>query len=212
MRDNKKWRSALAVLGVAVLCCQGGIASAQSTDVASSLSGYVFVDIDIDFTYDPLTDWLLQDIEIQLYKDGVLYDTAYSGSKGKYEFTDLEPGTYNIRQTAIPPGYLTVQPEVGELNDYGGSPVSTYPGNVIMYNQAAGVLPQIDHIVLDDPTVGTGYNFGQIWFGKAWYLTGGNPPEVIPGNVLPPVPEPTAIVLAGLGTVVLSARRKRRRG
>jgi hypothetical protein len=187
------------------------VAQAQETGL-SSLSGYVYVDQDWDGVRDPLVEWVLPDIEVLLTRVGDP-DVAIStrtGQNGAYEFADLEPGTYQVTQAAIPGGYLTAKVGVGDLFDLAtGLPSTAYPGDVVQYDQLNGIMPAITDIEL--PSVATGgihYSFGQIWTGKGWYLTDPGP-QVPPGGIPPVgVPEPATAALALLAAMVLAARRQ----
>jgi hypothetical protein len=136
--------------------------------------------------------------------------TAVTDEMGYYEFSDLEAGTYRIIQPALPGGYLNVIPRVGELwNLADDAPSDAFPGIVVNYDQANGIPAQVAEIELpDDPTLGLHYDFGQLWTGKAWYLSGDNtwtrPPGARPPLV---IPEPAAGVLLLLGLALLACRR-----
>jgi len=208
----------ILVVLVASVTLAGGLfgmdsmAEAQDGGV-SSLSGYVYVDQNWDGVRDPLVEWVLPNIELLLTRIGST-DPAVStltGQDGSYEFTDFDPGTYQVTQTAIPGGYLTAKVAVGELFDVAsGGPSTAYPGDVVQYDQANGTMPAITGIELTDvATRGINYDFGQIWTGKGWYLTDPGP-DVPPGGIPPiGVPEPATAVLALLAAAaVLAARRK----
>ena len=110
----------ILVVLVASVALAGGLlgmdsmAEAQDGGV-SSLSGYVSVDQNWDGVRDPLVEWVLPNIELLLTRIGST-DPAVStltGQYGSYEFTDFDPGTYQVTQAAIPGGYLTAKVAVG---------------------------------------------------------------------------------------------------
>jgi len=215
MIGRQKIVAAALVAGVALaggLLGLDEVAEAQNGDL-SSLSGYVYVDQNWDGVRDPLVEWVLPNIEVLLTRIGA-NDPAMStltGLDGSYEFAELDPGTYQVTQAAIPGGYLTAKVAVGELFDVAsGTPSPAYPGDVVQYDQANGIMPAITDIELPDiATRGVDYDFGQIWTGKGWYLTDPGP-DVPPGGIPPiGVPEPVTTALALIAAAVVLAARRR---
>jgi hypothetical protein len=209
-------RSVLGALtAVMALACgffgMAVVTQAQETGL-SSLSGYVYVDQDWDGVRDPLVEWVLPDIEVLLTGVGGS-DVAIStrtGQDGSYEFADLDSGTYQVTQAAIPGGYLTAKVGVGDLFDLAtGRPSTAYPGDVVQYDQMNGIMPAIADIELPDvATGGIDYSFGQICTGKGWFLADPGP-GTCPGGVPPiGVPEPATAALALIAAMVLAARRQ----
>lgn len=198
----------LIFLSAAVSC----LITSPLTAGLSSLSGFVYVDDDFDGICDIVTEWVVPDIEILLTRIDELAEpvTTVTDELGYYEFKDLDAGIYAITQAVIPDGYLNVLPCVGVLWDIeSGLPTATNVGEPVLYDQENGIMPQIAQIEVPElATRGENYNFGQVWLGKAWYLTGGDDPETPPG-ANPPVPEPSsAALLAILGLMVHGRRRR----
>ena len=202
---------------VTAVCVLGG--AVQTADVrasgGSSLSGYVFVDQNFNGIREPMLEWVLPDIEILLSKAGDPSPiVTLTDETGLYEFTDLGPGTYTITQPVIPGGYLSVKLGLGRLVDAAtDQPLDPGRyGHVVNYDQLHGIPPQFADIELTaDPARGTDYGFGQLWTGKAWYLTGDF--SVLPPHARPPIPEPAAGVLLAIGAVLLGSWTARgRRG
>jgi len=180
----------------------------------SSLSGFVFVDANYDGVRDPATEWVLPNIEITLSKLGEP-QPAYSTTTdfdGKYAFSGLDRGTYTLAQPGIPPGYLSAVARVGELVDpITSDPLSDFPGYTVNYDQRNSIPSQVAGIEIPETgAVGSGYDFGQVWTGKAWLLTTGGPPGDPPGGH-PPVgiPEPSALGLLVLGLISAGLSRFR---
>jgi hypothetical protein len=177
----------------------------------SRLSGYVYVDQNVDGVRDPLVEWVLPGIELVLAKDDDAGTplTAMTDNRGFYEFTDLDAGTYRVIQSALPGGYLNVIPGVGQLWDIAtGHPSDAFPGYPVNYDQLNGIPVQVVDIELPtDPTLGVQYDFGQLWTGKAWYLGGGNNWTRPPGG-FPPIPEPSTAMLLVIGAALLAGWRR----
>jgi hypothetical protein len=207
-------RIVLATVTAAASCWSGGAASNRvAASEISGLSGYVYVDQNVDGSRDPLVEWVLPGIEMVLAKEDDTWPplTAMTDNRGFYEFTDLDAGTYRVIQSALPGGYLNVIPGVGQLWDLAtGQPSDAFPGYPVNYDQLNGIPVQVVDIELPtDPTQGIQYDFGQLWTGKAWYLGGGNNWTRPPGGLPPQViPEPSAAMLLGIGAALLAGWRR----
>ena len=71
----------------------------------SSLSGHVYVDADGDCMRDPEEDPLGNVLIELLGENGVVIETTRTDSEGRYQFDNLRPGMYAIRETQ-PDGYF----------------------------------------------------------------------------------------------------------
>ncbi|MBN2405624.1 MAG: DUF11 domain-containing protein [Coriobacteriia bacterium] len=87
--------------------------------VPGRISGMKYDDLDASGMMtegeDGMSGWT-----IELYRDGVLYDTAITGDDGEYEFTGLLPGTYTLMEVQQPGWEMTESPDeilVGEETD-----------------------------------------------------------------------------------------------
>jgi len=68
----------------------------------------VYEDINGNRTYDT-GEPTLAGAEVQLLQNGVLLQEQTTGTDGAYHFTDVEAGTYQLRETP-PPTYWTARP------------------------------------------------------------------------------------------------------
>lgn len=196
------------ILVVAVSCwLSGGQTPSVQASGLSSLSGYVYVDQNFDGVRDPNVEWVLPDVQVLLAKVGSPSDpvATVTDDTGFYQFSGLDTGTYRIIESAIPAGYLNTVPGLGHLV---GLPPASW-GEVVYYDQQNGILPQFMGIELPaTPTLGVDYNFGQLWTGKAWYLTDGGSGILPPGGNPPvDVPEPATWMLLAVGTFLLTGRK-----
>jgi serine-aspartate repeat-containing protein C/D/E len=71
----------------------------------SSLSGHVYEDADGDCIRDPQEDPIANVLIELLNENGVVIETTRTDSEGRYQFDNLRPGTYAIRETQ-PDGYF----------------------------------------------------------------------------------------------------------
>ncbi|XZE36118.1 SdrD B-like domain-containing protein [Pirellulaceae bacterium SH501] len=84
----------------------------------SSLSGYVYEDMDGDCVRDP-GEPPIAGVKIELLDgSGNVIETAYTNSEGRYEFDNLPPGVYAIRETQ-PAGYSQGGTKPGSLGGDG---------------------------------------------------------------------------------------------
>ncbi len=182
---------------------------------ASVISGFVFIDSDMDGDFDFWSERVLPNVPIRLTETtGTGYSVdVFTDENGRFVFDDLVAGVYDVTQIRILPQYVTVTVDVGTLFDVSTNrPIGSGYGMPQQYSQSRDILPGIVSIVIpDDTTRGINYNFGQIWWGKFMYL--GEPPGNPPGSIpLPPefVPEPTTVSLLLFGAMCLLARRRKR--
>ncbi len=209
------------LLSAAMMLLLGdAVASAEAISV-SSLSGYAYVEVNNFGHRDPEEEWLLPEVEVVLSRvgDSSPLATAMTNDVGFYEFTNLAEGAYQLSLTEIPLCYTTVAPSVGRLITLGSETTVVAPptpgaGTVVPYNQQLGILPGITGIQLPDAaTSGFDYNFGVLWIGKAWYLSGGqdmgDPPRAVPP--LSVIPEPSGLPLLIAAAALLRGRRRGRR-
>lgn len=75
-------------------------------------------------------------VEIELYRNGELYETTFSDLGGMYFFTYLDPAIYTIR-FKTPTGYVATAPNVG-INDFVDSDVDILTGWTSEYTVVAG--------------------------------------------------------------------------
>jgi SdrD B-like protein len=204
---------ALLLLGLLLFGWLGAApaAHADSPDSrGSELSGYVFADLNVDGIFTP-TEPGIADVEIVLtmFSDPNIIISMLSDINGYYKFIGLDAGIYSITQPAFPLGVRNTYVSVGELHDIStGDPLSSDPGTAMLLDQAQGILPHIEGIDLPDGAMGSNYNFGQIYLGKAWWTT--DPPPIIPEGG---VPEPSTCLLLAFGGLLLGSvghRRSRR--
>ncbi|OHB76792.1 MAG: hypothetical protein A2W31_12665 [Planctomycetes bacterium RBG_16_64_10] len=199
---------------VAVLMGSGDwLAADARASVLSSLSGSVFLDHDINGIYDPLLEWVFPNVEVSLTQAGSSSAPVVvrTNDSGFYQFSGLGAGQYSITQPMMPGGYMNVKLGLGRLVDAAtGQPVEAFPGTIVNYNQLLGIPPHFAGIQLPaNSTRGVGYNFGQIWTGKAWYLTDPNP-ALRPPHARPPIPEPTTMTLLAIGWLCVAGGRRLR--
>ncbi len=85
--------------------------------IPASVGGRVIADADGDCQYDP-GETLLEGVTVQLFdSSGALVATTTTNAAGRYEFTNLRPGTYTITESQ-PDGYYDGGDHVGSA---GGS-------------------------------------------------------------------------------------------
>ena len=72
------------------------------------IRGVVYEDVNGNRTYDT-GEPTLAGAEVQLLQNGVLLQEQTTGTDGAYHFTDVEAGTYQLRETP-PPTYWTARP------------------------------------------------------------------------------------------------------
>ena len=170
------------------------VASGQDTEPSGSeLSGYVYADLNIDGFRNP-SEAGIAEVELILTK---LFDPDFtiailSNQSGYYEFIGLDAGIYSITQPTLPMGVRNVYVREGELTD-----PSADAGTAVLLDQSQGILPHVEGIELPDGAGGSGYNFGQIYLGKAWLST--DPPPIIPEGI----PEPSTGLLLAFGGLLL---------
>ncbi|MEZ6095212.1 MAG: SdrD B-like domain-containing protein [Pirellulaceae bacterium] len=105
----------------------------------AQLSGYVHLDIDGDCEFDPGTDEvMLSGVTLQLLDDsGKVIATTTTNNDGFYQFTNLEPGTYSVRQVQ-PNEYFDLGSMIGEDSKGGAATGSTSESNIISGIEIAG--------------------------------------------------------------------------
>ena len=70
-----------------------------------SIQGLVFADLDRDCVFDP-TEYPIAGVKIELLNErGTVVATTFTNSAGHYQFEQLAPGTYAVRETQ-PAGYF----------------------------------------------------------------------------------------------------------
>ena len=111
----------------------------------ASIRGRVHHDRDGDCEFDPGLENPLQGVLIELYDaTGALLRTTTTNAQGEYEFLNLAPGTYKVREVQ-PAGYFDGGDDVGTVN---GVPTGTNPSNDVLAD-----------IVLTAGAQGINYNF-----------------------------------------------------
>jgi hypothetical protein len=202
----------LAMMTPCVVCL------AATSAAASVLSGVVFVDTDMNGEWDYQNEWVLPNVYMRLTAHGdPTFSTEVSTDQyGRFQFTDLAAGVYDIEQVQILPQYISASIEVGTLYDItDGSTLGSGHGTARQYSQSHGIMPAVVSIEIPNQTTqGFYYNFGQIWWGKFHYVS--NPPNKPPGANPPPdipiIPEPSAVLLLAMGAAACLSRRRRAPG
>ncbi len=119
----------------------------------ASLSGYSYVDLDRDGNYDdgdtPLDNSFLvlrgvDDLDNRIWRVGL------TDSNGRYDFSNLRPGTYDIF-TRTPFGYVDGRDQLGSI---GGNPLPVANRGVLQNDHVSG-------IELFAGQEGRNYNFGE---------------------------------------------------
>ena len=177
----------------------------------SVVSGVVFVDNDMNGEWDHTDEWVLPNFYMRITAHG---DPTYSrevatDQYGRFQFDDLSAGVYDIEQIRFLPEYISATIEVGTLVDFNNSPLGSGYGVARQYDQSTGTMPAVLSIVIpDETTIGTSFNFGQIWWGKFMYVS--EPPDKPPGARPPEVviPEPSVFLLLAVGAVCLPGCRR----
>jgi serine-aspartate repeat-containing protein C/D/E len=161
----------------------------------ASISGRVFADMDNDGTFSS-GDKVLSGVTVYLLDStGTRIDSTTTDAKGKYSFTDLEPGVYGVEEIQ-PDGYLE-----------GGDQVGT----------AGGSLDGVDRILaaqLDANVHGLNYDFWEIVPAtiSGYVFQDGPTIEVAEGQATPDIPSvrdgtltPDDTRLAGVTLVLCEA-------
>ncbi len=79
--------------------------------LTGSIHGFKFEDHNVDGVYNPEDgDDRLGGILFELVRDGVVVDTGISNPLGEFWFTDLEPGTYTVREVLDHFGLVSTTP------------------------------------------------------------------------------------------------------
>jgi hypothetical protein len=198
-----------SILVVCLVALIASNAAAAHIPGFSQLGGYVYIDRNNDgeiaFADDPNPEFAIGGASISLFsKVGnveTLVGTQQSSANGRYFFENINPGTYVLRQTQ-PVEFVDGIDTLGELQSLNGQaiPPNASPGT--MSNNV------FNNIVLTPDVGGEFYNFGErglaAGYASKTYLFASAPP-------LPPVPEPTLLVLVSMaGAGLLSLRRGRR--
>ncbi|MFQ5593553.1 MAG: choice-of-anchor Q domain-containing protein [Anaerolineae bacterium] len=104
--------------------------TATATPTLGTIWGLVFEDVDQDGIWDP-NEPRLAGVRIALREDpqGADIRTSVTGGNGRFEFTDVEPGTYYVVETD-PPGYTSTTPNVVEVEVETGEQIEVDFGDV----------------------------------------------------------------------------------
>ncbi len=84
---------------------------------------------DVEFTKTDENETALPDVEFTLYSDSEyrnVIDTAVSGADGKIEFSGLKAGTYYMKETDTPDGYISSGPWTITVTAEEGATSATY--------------------------------------------------------------------------------------
>lgn len=172
------------------------------------LSGFVYIDRDnngqLAFSDDLHPEWVLSNVEIKLYSVvnnvETLLSTIFTGANGQYTFSNLNAGTYSIRQTQ-PIGYVDGIDTLGVIHGLNGSENPA--------GSSVGTSPSSDYfknIVLVDNSRGDMFNFGERGLAPGYvskrYLLGTADPMVF---TPPPELAPEPATIASAATALLAS-------
>ena len=127
----------------------------RSVSPPASLSGFVYVDAnkngrrDVDAPSIENREKGLPGVEIELYRDGVFVASDRTGPDGWYQFDNLPPGIYEIRQPNQPECFLDGTESLGIILPSGES-------------RGVAGEDRFTGIELRDGEAGIDYNFGEL--------------------------------------------------
>lgn len=222
MRLNRLCRKHL-ILVVCLLGTTPSNVTAAHIPSQSQLGGWAYIDRNNDgilaFSHEPNPEFAIGDVLISLFlkvgTDETLVSTAQTDDFGRYQFENVDPGTYVLRKTQ-PVEFVNGLDTIGVLYGLNGQPL---PG---IASAGEAIDNAFLNIVLTADVGGEYYNFGERglaagYVSKRLLLATapelGPPPPPPPGGPPPPdLPEPTSLVIAvlvGCGSFLASRRSRR---
>jgi hypothetical protein len=192
------WVYSLFAVGmVAVLASN---ASAGPILGKSELAGWVYIDRNNDghlaFSNEPNPEFVIGGVTISLFtviggvESALPIATTLSDDFGRYFFSNIDPGTYDMKETQ-PIEYVDGLDTLGHLQGYSGFPVPPGDSAGTMSNNA------FSKIVLSANVGGDFYNFGERGLA-AGYASKRFLLASAPGSNTG-VPEPTSLLIVLLG-------------
>jgi hypothetical protein len=175
-----------------------GAGGSRSPDLAGSISGYVYLDVNDNGVMDAV-DWAISGAEIGLSRQGSAGVTvAYSKQDGSYTFSGLAAGTYSVTM-------LTPNCQPGKEDTAGV--LHGAVGDVLP--SAAGAEDHFTGIVVASGDPGTNYNFSELVYPVAAYskrllIGDGGVIHTVPETT---VPEPGPLMLLATGGLILGGFR-----
>ena len=118
----------------------------------SSLAGYVYEDCNNNGIYEPGMELPIANVTVQLYQNNVFIASTTTDAFGRYQFTSLPAGTYEIREVQ-PAGYLDGKEGIGAP----GSPTANFVVETLTL-----ISDKFTDIVLPAGVDGALYNFGEL--------------------------------------------------
>ncbi len=126
--------------------------------ILSSLSGTVFIDQNDNGLQDQAGDIGIAGVSIQLLDNiGAVVSTQTTNAQGKYNFLNLMPETYSIKEPTQPSGTGNGFTTAGSVANGGTAGTVT---------NVTTVPSQISNIILPPNTISNGNNFAEIPYGR----------------------------------------------
>ena len=138
----------------------------------ASLAGTVFADLDEDCIFDP-EESPIANVRIELLNEqGIVVATSQTDTQGNYQFVNLKPGVYSVRETQ-PDGYF----QGGQMAPNGVADTSTVDLLANISLESGENVSQLDFCEVPPATI-SGYVFQD---GAPIDTSDGRPPEILRG-------------------------------